>query len=112
MLGSGYSVVIKIDSSALSIYAIIVELPVWEHLGGWIIVTKAETSVSWDQRGRQDSGKHERVVTVKSLDFIPTVTISHWRLTAGESHFSFIKITLSSSEKWLLGRRGEAEFML
>ena len=45
MLGSGYSVVAKTDNSALSIYAVTLKFLGWEHLSGWIIADKAETSV-------------------------------------------------------------------
>lgn len=74
-------------------------------LSGWIIADEAETSVRWAQRGRQGSPYHEHVAVVKSLDFIQPSTISLRRLTTGDSNFSFIKITLSSGGKWLVGIR-------
>lgn len=54
----------------------------------------------------QGSGCHKCVVIVKSLDFILTVMISHCRLTAGESDFSFTEIALGVGGKWQVGLRG------
>lgn len=82
----------------LAISAAIWELLGWEHL------VVGHRDWGRDQRSGQDSGCCKCVVMVRSLGFILTVMISHCRLFAGESNFSFIGIILGGGGKMVGGR--------